>query len=152
TGGYFASTGVDTGPLHALANGVDGGNGVFRVGAGGGFPNQTYNSANYWVDVVFSTTAQDNTPPTLSAQTPTPGASAVPPNSTVTATFSEPVQASTISFVLKDAANNVVAASVSYNATTGVATLIPSSALVLNTTYTATVSGAADQSGNQMTA
>src|SRR5262249_58706726 len=41
---------------------------------------------------------------------------------------------------------------VSYNATTGVATLIPSSALVLNTTYTATVSGAADQSGNQMTA
>src|SRR5262249_47541943 len=107
TGGYFASTGVDTGPLHALANGVDGGNGVFRVGAGGGFPNQTYNSANYWVDVVFSTTAQDNTPPTLSAQTPTPGASAVPLNSTVTATFSEPVQASTISFVLKDAANNV---------------------------------------------
>jgi uncharacterized protein DUF4082 len=49
---YFASTGVDNGPLHALRNGVSGGNGVYRYG-GVAFPNSTFNSTNYWVDVVF---------------------------------------------------------------------------------------------------
>ena len=52
-GGYFASAGVGSGPLTALANGVDGGNGVYRYGSTSGFPNQTWNSTNYWVDVVF---------------------------------------------------------------------------------------------------
>ena len=41
-----------TGPLTALADGAAGGNGVYRYGAGG-FPDQTYNASNYWVDVVF---------------------------------------------------------------------------------------------------
>ena len=50
-GGYF-TTGVDTPPLHALQNGVSGGNGVYLYGAGG-FPTNTLNSNNYWVDVVF---------------------------------------------------------------------------------------------------
>ena len=50
---YFASAGVTNGPLTALANGVDGGNGVYLYGSSSGFPNQTWNSSNYWVDVVF---------------------------------------------------------------------------------------------------
>ena len=50
----FFTTGVDNPPLHALANGVDGGNGVYRYGTGGGFPNSTFAASNYWVDVVFS--------------------------------------------------------------------------------------------------
>ena len=50
---YFTSSGADNGPLHALANGVSGGNGVYRYGASNLFPNQTWNSSNYWVDVVF---------------------------------------------------------------------------------------------------
>ena len=50
---YFA-TGVTNGPLYALSNSESGGNGVYRYGTGGGFPNQTWQSANYWVDVVFS--------------------------------------------------------------------------------------------------
>ncbi|MEW6116783.1 MAG: DUF4082 domain-containing protein [Nitrospirota bacterium] len=56
--GYFAvslayfTVGVDAPPLHALANGVDGGNGVYKYGDSG-FPTQTLNSNNYWVDVVF---------------------------------------------------------------------------------------------------
>jgi len=49
---YFASA-VTSGPLTALANGTDGGNGVFVYGSGSTFPNQTFNSSNYWVDVVF---------------------------------------------------------------------------------------------------
>jgi hypothetical protein len=53
----FFTTGVDSVPLHALANGVDGGNGVYRYGSTGGFPNSTWQSSNYWVDVVFNETA-----------------------------------------------------------------------------------------------
>jgi hypothetical protein len=52
SGGYFASAGVDSPPLHALRDGAAGGDGVYQYG-GGGFPTQTYQSANYWVDVVF---------------------------------------------------------------------------------------------------
>ena len=51
--GYFANTGVVNSPLTALQNGVDGGNGVYRYGTSGGFPNSSYQSTNYWVDVVF---------------------------------------------------------------------------------------------------
>jgi hypothetical protein len=50
---YFASKGADNSPLHALTNGVSGGNGVYAYGASGTFPNQTWNTANYWVDLVF---------------------------------------------------------------------------------------------------
>jgi hypothetical protein len=50
---YFATVGVDNPPLHALANGVSGGDGVYAYGASSVFPNQTWSSANYWVDVVF---------------------------------------------------------------------------------------------------
>lgn len=52
---YFSPAGVDRPPLHALRDGFDGPNGVFRYG--GGFPSDTNGSANYWVDVVFSTGA-----------------------------------------------------------------------------------------------
>ena len=52
---YFASTGIDNAPLHALQNGVSGVNGVFAYGSSSGFPSNGFNSSNYWVDVVFST-------------------------------------------------------------------------------------------------
>ncbi|MGH8610626.1 MAG: DUF4082 domain-containing protein [Gammaproteobacteria bacterium] len=59
--GYFTAAGVDNPPLHALQNGVSGGNGVFLYGAGG-FPTNTFNATNYWVDVVFTSSAAP-TPP-----------------------------------------------------------------------------------------
>jgi len=49
--GYFTSAGVDNAPLHALAEGVDGSNAVYKYGSG--FPTLSYDSSNYWVDVVF---------------------------------------------------------------------------------------------------
>jgi hypothetical protein len=53
-GNYFTS-GVTNGPLHALANSEDqGGNGVYHYGSTSGFPLQSFNATNYWVDVVFS--------------------------------------------------------------------------------------------------
>jgi hypothetical protein len=54
---YFTTVGVDSPPLHALANGVSGTNGVFAYGANSVFPNGGFNSSNYWVDVVFAPAA-----------------------------------------------------------------------------------------------
>jgi hypothetical protein len=51
---YFAASGVDNVPLHALRDGVSGGNGVFKNGNSNGFPNTTTSATNYWVDVVFA--------------------------------------------------------------------------------------------------
>ena len=67
---YFAS-GVTSGALTALANGADGGNGVYRYGATNAFPDQTWNANNYWVDVVFTTSGggPDATPPTVTTFT-----------------------------------------------------------------------------------
>jgi hypothetical protein len=55
TGHYaFTSNGlgsaVTNGPLTALASG-----GVYAYGAAGTFPSSSFNSSNYWVDVVYST-------------------------------------------------------------------------------------------------
>lgn len=59
TNGYFTTgngaSGIDNPPLHALANSASA-NGVFLYGSGG-FPNQTWQGSNYWVDVVFDTSA-----------------------------------------------------------------------------------------------
>ena len=65
---YFQGKGVDNPPLHALTNGVSGGNGVYAYGASSVFPNQTWNAANYWVDVVF----QPPSTPTLTSIAVTP--------------------------------------------------------------------------------
>ena len=53
TAGYFASTGADAPPLHFLENGVDGANGIYSYGASSTFPTSSFNSTNYWVDVVY---------------------------------------------------------------------------------------------------
>jgi hypothetical protein len=50
---YFTSKGADNPPLHALTNGVSGGNGVYAYGTSSTFPTVTYGAVNYWVDVVF---------------------------------------------------------------------------------------------------
>jgi hypothetical protein len=58
THAYFAISGFDNPPLRALQNpefGVT--NGVYKYGAGGSpRPNETFNSSNYWADVVFLAT------------------------------------------------------------------------------------------------
>jgi hypothetical protein len=51
---YFATAGVDAPPLHLLGDAESGGNGVFHYAAGSVFPTSTFQSTNYWVDVVFS--------------------------------------------------------------------------------------------------
>src|SRR5207302_943965 len=48
----FINSGYTSGPLHALANGVDGPNGVYAYSTSSTFPTSTYASTNYWVDVL----------------------------------------------------------------------------------------------------
>jgi chitodextrinase len=50
---FFADAGFANGPLQALSNGADGGNGVYRYGSAPAFPHQTWQATNYWVDLVF---------------------------------------------------------------------------------------------------
>jgi hypothetical protein len=90
TTGAFATTGVDNPPLHALATGV-GTNGVYRYGTTG-FPNQTFEASNYWVDVVFNPSgAGANLPPTVAISAPANGASITAPSTvTVSASATDP--------------------------------------------------------------
>lgn len=49
---FFTAKGVNNPPLHLLQDGVSGGNGVFHYTTPG-FPQDSYQGSNYWVDVVF---------------------------------------------------------------------------------------------------
>jgi hypothetical protein len=150
TSGYFVTTGVDSGPLHALKNGESGGNGLYRYGAIA-FPSDTFNSSNYWVDVVFSPAAAagggvDVTPPKVTGRVPAASATGVSTTAQVTASFSEsldPVTVSDLTFELRDAGNNLVSAQITYDAGQKMARLSPLSALASSATYTATLRGGA---------
>jgi hypothetical protein len=154
---FFASHGVDTGPLHALASGVSGPNGVYAYASNSTFPSSSYNSSNYWVDVVFSLNGSGGSGPAVSSVSPANGATGLGSTVTVTATFDESMDPTTITtstFQLVNSSNVAVPASVTYNNSTQTATLAPSTSLSLATTYTATVhggsSGVKDLSGNTL--
>ncbi|MEV7968938.1 DUF4082 domain-containing protein [Sphaerisporangium sp. NPDC088356] len=61
TSGFFSSTSpyftsqYTSGSLYALADGDEDGNGIYLYNATNTFPTSTHQSANYWVDVVFTT-------------------------------------------------------------------------------------------------
>ncbi|MCA8953614.1 MAG: DUF4082 domain-containing protein [Planctomycetes bacterium] len=148
SGDYFATPAyftqqVGSGLVHGLADGFDGPNGVYLYGAAPAFPTQTFNSANYFVDVVFETTP-DVTPPMVTARSPMPGTTVPATTSTVTATFDEALDPATVNgatFVLRDGGNALVPATVAWAAGPKVATLAPTSPLLPQTTYTATLRG-----------
>lgn len=66
---YFSSSGHSKGPLQALPDGVDGGNGCYNYAPSSAFPGQTWNATNYWVDVSFVVpSGADTTSPTPPTQ------------------------------------------------------------------------------------
>ena len=146
---YFATGGFDSAPLHALGDGVDGPNGIYKYGPSGGLFSgtgpDTFQSSNYGVDVVFeNTVGPDTTPPTITARSPASGATGVATGANVTATFSEPMDSNTINgtnFELRDPSNALVPATVTYSGANRRATLTPDAPLQNSTTYTATVKG-----------
>ncbi len=153
--GYFASAGFDNPPLHALRDGTSGANGLYLYGSSLAFPTQTYRSENYWVDVVLATsTPADTTPPVVQSTVPADGASAVARSTTVSATFSEPMDAASIktdNFSLSAPSGASIGASVAYNGTSRSATLTPHALLDAATTYRAWIgTGVRDLAGNPM--
>src|SRR5438105_3643090 len=67
---YFTQS-YDNAPLHAIADGTSGPNGVYFY-PGNGFPTSTYQQSNYWVDVVFTAPASGaGSIPTALTATPT---------------------------------------------------------------------------------
>ena len=153
----FFVSGVDRAPLHAPADGLAGGNGVYHYGASA-FPTDSWNATNYWVDVTFEQLQPvDTRAPQVSSTSPPAGAAGVPPSSDVTATFDEALEPTTVnsgSFTLTDDTGATVVASVTYDAANRRATLNPQSSLGFGKTYTATVksgtAGVTDLAGNRL--
>ena len=135
---------VSSGPLTALANG-----GVYAYGSSTTFPSNSFNATNYWVDVVYSTPS-GTFGPVVSGATPGSGSSGNPVLVAPTATFSQAVVPSTVSFTLTDPNGNPVAGSVTFNGADTLATFTPTNSLAPDTTYTATVSGAQNSFGIPM--
>ncbi len=165
TRSYFSTLGVDNGPLHAVAEGATGTNGVYNYSPGS-FPNQSYQASNYWVDVVLNTAiASDTMAPTVTRFGQAGGADVVTVGSAFTVTFSEAMDPATINVStatmvkpdgglvpsgccptpggwcsgcpLINAVNNTpVDVAVSYDAATRTATLTPTSPLEPSTVYT----------------
>lgn len=139
---------VDSAPLHFTRSLPGSPNGFYSYSSSSTFPNQIYDAEYYWVDPIFSPAA--NPVPAVTTTTPASGATGVATNTAPTATFNQAVTASSITFALKDSTGASVAGTTSLNSAGNVATFTPSSALAYSMTYTATVSGAANSSGQTM--
>ncbi len=149
---YFASQ-VSMPPLIGVKadyTTVGGGNGVFNSG-GPGFPTQMNDSWSYSVDVIFDTT-QPPSHPTVKTVSPYAGSSSNPVSTDPTATFSEVVVPSSVSFTVTDPNGNTVSGTTSFDSTDTVATFSPATSLTAGTTYTVTISGAKDANGETMLA
>ena len=110
-------------------------------------------------DYTWSFTTIDTTPPTVTSVTPPSATRYVALNTTLQITFSEPIDANSITtgtVQLKDTRNAVVSGTVRYDAPTNSATFTPSSPLLPTRTYMATViggaSGVKDLAGNALAA
>ncbi len=137
---FFGDTpaGLQSQVSSGVLSSVVGANGVFGSAAGV-FPTGSFNSSNYFVDVVVG--GSTSAPPTVSQTSPTAGATAIGSAAGVTATFSTLLDASTVTgstFSLSGPAG-AVAATVSYDASSLSATLVPSQPLQSGATFTATL-------------
>jgi uncharacterized protein (TIGR02597 family) len=151
-------SGVTNYPLRALSSSEGGGNGVFVQSAGSVFPTQTYNAANYWVDVVFTAGfGSDTNGPTVVGVSPVDGAAGVSVGTAVRVTFSEAMDPGTITngIRLTDSAGVMVPSTVAHYAATNTVVLTPNSLLHAATTYTVVVTngvtGVKDMAGNALT-
>src|SRR5262249_23938149 len=80
------------------------------------------------------------TPPTVGGATPAPGATGVDTTSTVTASFSTPIDVANTTFTLTDGSSGAqVPATVASNPIDSAAVLTPGTALPTSTTFTASI-------------
>jgi methionine-rich copper-binding protein CopC len=148
--GYFGNNTATFNQLHAIADGVDGGNGVYVYGAGSAFPTNTYNANNYWVDVLWQQGANgDSTAPTVSGVTPADQSTGAAVSTHLTATMSEAVDLSSATFTVTDAGGAAISGTTTLSADQKTLTFTPSAPLVAGTTYHGSVQ-VADVNGNMM--
>ncbi|NUT91786.1 MAG: DUF4082 domain-containing protein [Saccharothrix sp.] len=142
---FFAAE-AGYGPVRALSSGTDGPNGVFHYG--GGFPADSYNRANYWVDVIYRNGLNgDTTAPTVTSRTPAPEATAVPHAGTVSLTYSEAMDPASPRVWLTDPAGATLSGTTRLSDDQKTLTWQPNAPLAPGTRYTATAL-AADLNGN----
>jgi Bacterial Ig-like domain len=112
--------------------------------------------ASQFTSTFTSAPAPDTTPPNVTSVSPANGATSVAVTSPVNITFSEAMDAATITAagnitVKTTATSTNVTGTVTYNAATNVATFTPSGSLGFGTGYTVTVTtGVKDVAGNAM--
>lgn len=108
-------------------------------------------AGNVMLNMSFSFTTgastSDITPPSVTATSPSNGATGVSLTPAVTITYTEAITSGTGTYIMKDAAGNTVASTASESGST--ATLAVGT-LLANTAYTVTVSRATDAAGNVM--
>jgi hypothetical protein len=141
---YFAPSGVDHAPLHALSDADAGGNGVFLQSSTGGFPRDSSMATNYWVDVAFIDSG--TFAPQVVSVTPAPNEFNVFNTVTPTATFSEPMDPASVNestIMLRDMADNPVPVVGSYDASAFKITITPTQPLLTGQVFTATIKGGA---------
>lgn len=90
----------------------------------------------------------DTTPPTVVSTSPENGATQVPPNVVISATFSEPVVLPTNSFIINKVGGATIAGTISYTDATLSATFQPTVPLDLNTIYNITITTNVEDAGN----
>jgi hypothetical protein len=125
-----------SGTLQSVA---DGSNGVF-ASAAGQFPTDSWGSSNYFVDAVVKLPGEPARTPQVSSTLPLANATGVAPGATVRATFAVDIDPATLNsstFTLRDDADNLVPATVSYDEDTRVASLTPNDPLDAGTSYLA---------------
>ena len=153
-GRYAADSGgftnaVTNAPLSAPSSGTSGGNGVYAYSSTSKFPTESYASSNYYVDVVFTTTAPaDTKAPTLVGTAPASSQTGVPLSSTIRATFDEALQTSPLAMTVTPAGGTAIAGTIGYDATTRTVVYSPSAALTASKVYTAVLTGVKDAAGN----
>ncbi len=154
-GGYsftrdFFTQALDVPPLRSPAASTSP-NGVYRYGFQPTFPNQSFGSANYFVDpVVTESDGLDTFAPVVAARTPLSGAVDVATTSPVSVTFNEDVAPATIGFSLVDEFGAAVAGQGAYDQASRTYTFTPDAPLAGGTSFDVTVSGVADLLGNTM--
>ena len=139
-------------PLLAPPLQVAGGFGAAPAGVyalAGKYPQSNYEGSQYYVDALFTTT--DSAPLSAGSQWPAADAASVPPSTTIRATFSRAVVASSVSVSVKDAAGASVAGTTTYDSTSRTVTFTPSAALAGATKYTVTLA-ATDPTGVALSA
>ena len=166
TSNYDTLLGVYTGSALGSLTEIAGNDDTTGCGTGDRGSQVSFNATNgttYQIPVdgfngnqgTFTLRVIDKAPPKVTSTTPTNNAKGVAPGANIRATFSEPMQGSSVNtttFKLKKAGTTTFrTATVTYDPATNSATLDPNNNLQSGSTYVATVtSGAQDQAGNSL--